>query len=275
MVLAWRHHAAMRAILEARPGSLLHSIAAQRPAVFGFTRAPYLVAAWRPAARFAEYVRHAETADTIGALMNFAPDLSVELMTLEEIGPGYHIVLDKPEWMFREGLVTLNLFRDNLRLFSLTFSFCRDEGDLSAIVGGLQGRSLPGILDAYRDLTKAAHGLRPRDLTVELFRLFCAANGVVGIRAVSNAGRIHQGELFKAKHYASLNYDEAWTDRGGVRLDDDFFELPLEREVRAERDIPQKKRAMYRRRYDLLAIMEDRMKRACADPLVTRRPAAE
>lgn len=273
MALAWRYRSALRPILEAPPGSLLRRIADQRSGVYGFTRAPYLLANWAPPRRFAEYAAHVEAADSLGPLMNFDPDLSVELMALDAIEPGYHLVLDKPEWMFREGIVTFNLFKDNLRLFSLTFSFDRGNNALTAIIGGLQGRNLPGILDEYRAVTKAAHGLRPRDLMVELFRLFCAANGVMRILAVSNSGRIHQGDMFKTKHYASLDYDEAWLDRGGTPIDANFFDLPLRREIREE--VPQKKRTMYRKRYELLDGLEERMIVACSSPRVVRRAQAE
>ena len=117
-------------------------------------------------------------------------------------------------------------------------------------------------LEEYRLLTKASHGIRPRDLMVEFARMLASIVGVTSILAVSDACRHHRSPYF-AKDVGRplpLNYDEVWRERGASAAEDGFFALPIVRQVRAESDIPAKKRAMYRDRYELLGRLEKRMR---------------
>ena len=116
-------------------------------------------------------------------------------------------------------------------------------------------------------MTKAAHGMRPRDLLVELFRAFCRAVGAARMLAVADASRQHRSRYFgKAKaETLSLNYDEIWLERGGVAKGPDFFELPVALRLRDLEEVPSKKRGMYRRRHELLHDLDRRMHQACVD----------
>ena len=84
------------------------------------------------------------------------------------------MVIDQAKWFMREGQLVINLFVGEVRMFSLAFSLGRDGGERTAFVGAVQGRDIEGVADEYRDLTKAAHGMRPRDLLFEIFRMLCS-----------------------------------------------------------------------------------------------------
>src|SRR5262249_51543573 len=145
------------------------------------------------------------------------------------------------------------LFLADTRMFSLAFSLAFQDDALIAYVGAVQGRDIEGVLAEYRELTKAAHGMRPRDLLIEVFRIFCSTLGVTRILAVSDQYRHHRHAYFsKAQKTFFNNYDEVWTERGGIRVDPMFFELAVETSQRDLDAIPAKKRGMYRRRYDML-----------------------
>lgn len=273
---AFAHRAALERLTAAAPAGLLGRTVAGRPEILLFVKAPYLCADWDVDERIARFVRHVDAMGSAGPLFDFAVDESVELMPLP-FGEGYHVVLDKPIWFHREGTATLNLFCDNRRLFSLSFALAREDGRLVALIGGLQGRNLPAILDQYRVMTKLAEGLRPRDLLIDLFRMLCRLLGVDEIQAISDASRFHRSAYFGAakSRQLPLDYDAIWIDRGGTPIDPRFYRLPVVRPHRDEADIPPKKRPMYRRRSDLLERLDTMIATGVAQARPLRRPEAE
>jgi uncharacterized protein VirK/YbjX len=103
----------------------------------------------------------------------------------------------------------------------------------------------------YRVFTKSAFGTRPRDFIVEAFKMFCRELSIAEIRAISDLNTPDRGtDDFK------LSYDEVWRERGGVYDGNGFFVIPVAASRRNEDDIPAKKRAMYRKRYSMLADIE-------------------
>src|SRR6185437_8818486 len=124
--------------------------------------------------------------DKIGGAIDFLPDDKIELLDLGDVVSGLHVVLDQPQWFLREGQLAINLFLEDVRIYTLAFSFFRQGKEIAAFVGGIQGRNIAGILETYRDLTKASYGMRPRDLLIDILRMLCAELGVKQIFAVSN-----------------------------------------------------------------------------------------
>lgn len=276
MASALARPAALERLIAGVPDSLLVRTVTGRPDILLLIKAPYFCADWDVDERIAQFIHHIETMALAGPPLDFAIDDSIELMPLP-FGEGYHVVLDKPIWFHREGTATLNLFHDNRRLFSLSFALMRDGGRLVALIGGLQGRNLPAILDEYRVMTKLAEGVRPRDLLIDLFRMLCRVLGVDEIRAISDASRFHRSPYFGAAkdQRLPLNYDEIWLDRGGTLIDSRFWRLPIVRPHRDEADIPAKKRPMYRRRHALLERLDAMVAAGVATARPVRRPEAE
>jgi uncharacterized protein len=111
-------------------------------------------------------------------------------------------------------------------------------------------------------MTKISNGMRPRDLLIEIFRLFCAELGVTEIYAVSDEYRHHRDHRYFGKLAAkkfSTNYNEVWVDRGAVRVDPMFYQLAVTEPERDLADIPSKKRGMYRRRFEMLRNIKSQM----------------
>lgn len=234
-----------------------------RSQVLGFVEAPFINATWNAHTRLTTFLRQFHYLQEMGAAFSFDPTHSIELLRLDELGPDYHVVLDKPKWFQREGLLTLNIFRGNLRLNSLSFSFDQLGTERIVMIGAIQGRKIEGALDAYRELTKLAHGVRPRDLLIDILRMLAAQEGADRMIAVSDTCRHHRSPYF-GKNVARelpLDYDEIWRDRGGVDRGDGFFELPIKRQVRNIEDVTSKKRQMYRQRYAMLDSIEARLGR--------------
>ncbi|WP_235200598.1 VirK/YbjX family protein [Pseudomonas monteilii] len=226
----------------------------------GVVQWPYLSKCWEAPQRLEVVASHFEVlAGQFPALLLLGRDESLTLCELASYSPGCRLVLDRPIWFKREGELVLNLFQGDLRVASLAFTLCRDQGGLSMFIGAVQGIH-KGIdsetsLAIYRDLTKDFEGLRPRSLLLEALKCLARMLGVAHLYAVSDACRHHRHPYFgsdKAQDLAA-NYDIIWQENGATASSrDDFFTIPLAPAQRAEQDIPAKKRAMYRRRQALL-----------------------
>jgi len=264
-------------ILDAPADSALSRHVAQRPQILGFVEAPFLNAGWDADTRLKAFRRQFDYLQEMGPAFTFEVTESIELPPIAALGEEYLIILDKPAWFQREGLLTLNIFRDNLRLFSLNFSFDEVRGKRAVVIGAVQGRRIDGALDEYRQLTRLAHGIRPRDLLIDILRMIAAAVGAERMIAVSDACRHHRHPFFGKPigRELPLDYDAIWKDRGGVEIDGGFFELPLERQVRALETIPPKKRAMYRLRYAMLDEVEKHIRDVLPTLRAVIRPEAD
>lgn len=258
-LLNWR---SLRPLYEAKPGGALSRFVAARPEVWGMVLVPYVSAGWQTRERFRRIVDHCETIERLGPLLDLPADAYANLLTLDEIGAQYRLVLDQPRWLLRDGQMALSLWEGRDRLFSLSFCLSSESGDLTAYVGGVQGRREDGVIDRYRRFTKAAEGVRPSDMIAELFRMFCASLGVRRILAVSDAIR-HQRSAYCRSNplvaAVSLGYDDLWVGRGATLRNDGFFDLPLRSSRRPEGEIRPNKRAMYRRRYAVFSSVATRL----------------
>jgi uncharacterized protein len=245
-------------------GSLLARSMAARPNLLEIATAPYISAVWDEPTRVREFVAHIGQLEQTTFPLAFDVDHMIEIMPMPECGEGYHLLLDKPVWFQKEGTLALNLFQGDVRLFTIAFALASRDGERIAIIGGIQGRNLDGILDIYREMTRKAHGLRPRDLLIDLFKAFCREVGAKRLLAVSDANRHHRHPYFgKAPDRdLPLDYDAIWEDRGGTATQDGFYELSLQRTTRSDDEIPAKKRAMYKKRYALMEELEARLSQA-------------
>lgn len=251
---------ALLPLLRAQKSSSIGRLLAKRPETVGVVLWPYLCAGWDADTRLTRIYQHCTEVEELGEPIDFDVDGEISLASLGDVREGLHVVVDQAIWFLREGQLVINLFRKDVRLFSLAFSLGRHEGALVAFVGAVQGRDLEGVADEYREITKAAHGMRPRDLLFELFRILCGILSVEKIFAVADEHRHHRDHYFGNHEKGfSKNYNEMWLDRGGIRVSPLFFSLPVSSARRELDEVSSKKRAMYRRRYDLLHSIEQRM----------------
>jgi uncharacterized protein VirK/YbjX len=261
VVRALAVYSSVAPIINASRTSSLGRLVEDRPETIGAVIWPYQCSDWSARIRLGRICDHYSVVDSIGGLIDFPVHASISLLNLSEIREGLSVVVDQPTWFMREGQLTINLFHGETRLFSLAFSLIHEQDDIAAFVGAIQGRDIEGALDQYRELTKASHGMRPRDLLIEIFRMLCASLGVRHIFAVADEYRHHRSPYFgdaPAKR-SLLNYNDIWEDRGGVRIDPKYYRLGIAGVQRDISAISAKKRGMYRRRYDMLNGLKEKM----------------
>ena len=240
---------------------------AERPHLIGVAMWPYVNRRWTAAQRFSALQGHYPELDDFPGL-HIGTQERVLVSDLGGIVPGLTIAIDRPDWFMREGELTINLFTEAFRAYSLAFTFGRVAGQRVLYVGCIQGRHAQGIEVLYRNLTKKLHGWRPRDVMVSLIQMIGAATDVSTIYLVSDDARVHRHRYFGDRHEGliSANYDEIWTEHGAVAGTGGFFELGTGIRRREPHEMSPNKRAMYRRRYELM----DALRRDLASAVSTR-----
>ena len=215
---------------------------------------PYIHRAWSVRHRVETVVahyRHVERHPWLQVPLG-SRQLLARLCAIED---GLTLQMDRPEWMSREGELTISLFEGSMRLYSVAFSIGRRKGRPTLYIGAIQGRSTEGINERYAELTKRLHGCRPRDLVL-LTTLFVAESmDIERVYAISDHYRQDRRARLLARsqrNVPSADYDEIWRDRGGVETVDGFFAIETAYQPRPLDTVAAKKRAMYRRRYDML-----------------------
>lgn len=205
--------------------------------------------------------------DLISATRWFGPATSarlargdqIALWQLAGIGP---VCLSANQVCKREGSWSLGLWTDDgVRLCQISFSFlCQQR----LMIGSVQGapcqdeRAMQGI----RDATRAAEGLRPPHLLVEVLRVLCRL-GDQTLTAIDPAHHVkkrwHQRLL-----QVSFDYRGFWTELGGQLQASGCWGLPSQRKLRDLADVPPKRRAMYRRRAGLLEALPGQLRHLAA-----------
>ena len=272
IVLTWlRNLHLLRSLRSTTGNGGLNRALQERPELLGVAVWPYIHAGWCFEQKVHAVEDHYRQVARIASRLDLSVSESLLVASFEDIRPGLRLVLDRAQWFMREGELVLNIFTLEQRLFSVAFSLGLD-GERSVVrIGGLQGVRDENILDVYRELTKSLHGLRPRDFLLDALKSLCSTLGINTILAIADANRQHRHAYFgagKSQHLEG-DYDEVWSEHGGVLRESGFFEFHSQIECRSIEDIPSKKRSMYRKRYEFLESLGARIAASCADGSVS------
>lgn len=194
---------------------------------------------------------------------NFLAPQGITLVDLTgKNGEHYTIRLLADSKLDKEGEVTLS-FCDAQRtsLAGMTFALCMYQGKRTLFIGGLQGAKTDVSHDAIHAATKACHGLFPKRLLLEACNEVAARLQTEQIIAVSNSKHIYQSWRYRRKKQAMLyaDYDSFWCSLGGKQTEEAVFSLPLYIPRKPMEEIASKKRAEYRRRYELLDSLQSQI----------------
>ena len=262
---AWAQRNDWRALREARAGSQLGRAVQARHGMVHVVAWPYIHRDWSIGQRTDTVVEHYHRIEQWRWLQ--VPLGARHVLTwLEPTASRLSLQIDRPDWFSHEGELVLSLFEGDVRLYSLAFSFGRRNGQTVVYVGAIQGRSSEGMAQRYAALTRELHGCRPRDLLVMSMLFIAEAVQIDKLYAVSDDCRHLRGPrlLGRNRSKPSADYDEIWRDRGGVASADGFFVIDTRYAPRPLDEIPARKRAMYRRRYDMLGQLRTSLRRRAA-----------
>jgi uncharacterized protein VirK/YbjX len=164
----------------------------------------------------------------------------------------------------REGLWALHLVTpEGARVCHMSFSFLKPD---RLVVGAVQGPGLhdEAALAAIRLLTREAEGLRPAHLLFEVLRVLCRR---WGLQAAGIDPRHHPKKKWHHRTlHVAFDYRGFWSELGGRLQRDGSWSLPCTRVARGLDEVPAKRRAMYRRREQLLAQMPEQIEQLPPGP---------
>lgn len=141
------------------------------------------------------------------------------------------------------------------RIVAAAFSFEElKTGQWVCRVGGVQGHT-PEKGNLSKKVQKLMFGLRPKSFMVFVIQKLSQE---LGLAAVYGAGdsiqtyrRKHLIHLPK-RHAIHFDYDAIWRESGGKLAEDGWYKLPMTLKFKNIQDVQANKRALYRRRYNLL-----------------------
>lgn len=177
--------------------------------------------------------------------------------------------------MDKEGDSTI-LFRNSegIPLAEITFTLCEYQGKRTMFIGGLQGAKWEIPHQEIQNATKACHGLFPKRLVMEAACLFAQRLQVEQIIAVSNETHIYRSLRYRDKEgKIHADYNAFWESVGGVCDAERHYRLPAQIARKEIAEIASKKRAEYRRRYEMLDAIQPQIARCFAVNPRDRAPA--
>lgn len=235
------------------------------PLISGAMYWPYINHTWPMNQRLSAIKQHYRILSSTTTILAHATFKEVVLASLEKEYSGLRLVLDKAMWFLREGEIVLNLFVDNQRFYSVAFTLGTDSGEPLMFVGALQGSNADTAQDVYRNITHALQGMRPRDLLLLALKMLCTELGIHRIWAISGEMRQHNSPYFGNSHKEKVlvSYNQVWLEHGGKALENGFFEIPATVNFKNMDEIPSRKRASYRRRYQILDQLMLDIRSAC------------
>lgn len=252
--------------LRAKDGTLDATALDTEVPVLGVLVWPFMNRHWDAERRLEAIEAHLDVLAGLSPAYRITDREKLQIADLSVHFDGLRVILDRPRWFVREGLMTINAFVGDRRAYSLVFSFGEIDDSLVMVIGAIQGRSFDGANDLYRDMTKTLHGLRPRDMIIELARLVAQSVGARSLLGVADDARVHRHAYFGGKALEDTSdYDQIWADRGGERRGD-YYWMDVAEPRRPISDVKSKKRSLYRKRYAMLDEVEQEVRDGLASP---------
>jgi uncharacterized protein VirK/YbjX/glycosyltransferase involved in cell wall biosynthesis len=228
--------------------------------VIGMCEWPYINNTWTVEQRLDKKARHYEILKkNYPVLLGIVSESPALLLDLSSFSEGLRLVLDRPEWFKREGELVLNIFKHEVRVSSIAFTFGREAGMTIVYMGAVQGMAHSIASDErtqiYKKITQDFYGLSARSLLLSSLQMIARRLAFSCLLGVSEAHRHHRHPFFGPFDRQQLvtDYDQQWIEFNGVQdTITGFYQIPVQYHQKSAEHIPSRKRAAYERRYQLL-----------------------
>lgn len=179
-------------------------------------------------------------------------------------GDVYYLSFISVHRLDREGEASLILHDSEGELLcEITFTLCERAGKKSLIIGGMQGPNSENAQQKVHAATKNLYGIFPKKLVYEALIVMTKIFNVESMAAVSNETHVYQSLRYKNRQkLMHADYSSFWEMMGGVLNAEGYYELACESSRKTLESIASKKRAEYRRRYDLIDTVAMKMHKA-------------
>ena len=127
-------------------------------------------------------------------------------------------------------------------------------------IGALQGPNVDDAKEIIKIITKKSHAYRTKNLILYAAQSLARALNLKKIFAVTNQGYYANNHIRRDRKLKT-SFSDFWTECGGhLTSDERFFSLPLIETRKTFEEIPTRKRAVYRRRFELLDSLDENIK---------------
>lgn len=161
----------------------------------------------------------------------------------------------------KEGLCSVMLrLNDDFPIYQIMFwvapenfmSEKNSEENFSMFIGAMQGPNVDDAKELVKTITKKSHAYRTKNLILYATQAVARSLNLKKIFAVTNAGYYANNHIRRDRKLKT-SFGDFWAECGGtLTADDRFFQLPLIEPRKSYEEIPTRKRAVYRRRFELL-----------------------
>ncbi|WP_337064832.1 VirK/YbjX family protein [Rouxiella badensis] len=174
----------------------------------------------------------------------------------------YSISMNANHHLDKEGEVTLMFNNEmGIPLANITFALIDYKKQSTLFIGALQGPGQQVEHQQIQTATKACHGLFPKRILMEAVLLIAEKLNMSQVLAVGNQTHIYESPRYnKRKQFVFADYDAFWETLGAHRHPEGYFHFPPQVSHKSLDEIASKKRAEYRRRYQLLDEMETQIR---------------
>ena len=157
----------------------------------------------------------------------------------------------------KEGLLSVMLRLGESALYQIIFWLNKaEDGEMAMWIGAMQGPNMENAKDVVKQVTKACHAYRTKNLILYMAQAVARSLGLKHIYAVSNEGYYANNHVRRDRKLKT-DFGAFWEEAGGhVLADARFYELPLVEMRKTMEEVPTRKRAVYRRRFAFLDDVE-------------------
>ena len=189
-------------------------------------------------------------------VINLYRDKSLKLwkMELDEEFKSMELVMRIEPGQRKEGLLALMLLLpDGEPIYQIIFWIARDKlGDWSMWIGAMQGPNMEDAKEVVKKITKKCHSYRTKNLILYAAQAVARSLDLRKIYAVTNDGYYANNHV-RSDRKLKTSFSDFWIEAGGSHTEDKRFDkLPLVETRKSVEEIPTRKRAVYRRRFELL-----------------------
>ena len=127
-------------------------------------------------------------------------------------------------------------------------------------IGAMQGPNVDDAKEIIKIITKKSHACRTKNLILYAAQSVARALNLQKIFAVTNEGYYANNHI-RSDRKLKTSFSDFWQECGGhLTSDERFCSLPLIETRKNFDEIPTRKRAVYRRRFELLDELDDSVK---------------
>lgn len=152
----------------------------------------------------------------------------------------------------REGAMTLALTLRGNFVYHVNFWILVNKAQEKVLYIGCHQGSKDGLA-MNKELTKCFFGYRPKNFILFALRNLAEELEVQQMKAVSNYG-FYANNHYRKDRKLKTSYDDFWQECGGEEsaTDKRFFDIPMQEQRKTMEQVPTRKRATYRKRFEFL-----------------------